>query len=283
MQQITALKSKLSRANPWLPETVKVVNCQRETVDASTITIEIPDGLKMGKAGQFNMLSVFGIGEIPISISGIDIEKRQLRHSIRGVGAVSKALMHVSIGDWIGLRGPFGKQWPLQKISRKKNVVIIAGGIGLAPVLPIIDKIEKNELKSLQTNLLVGIRSPNLRLFPQYLDQLQNINLLESVDIYQEGWKGHVGVVTQLIKNIENLSPNTLAFICGPEVMMRYCAQELLLHGLKQENIFISMERHMKCAIGFCGRCQLMEHFLCKTGPIFSYAQMTEYLNIPYI
>jgi len=231
--------------------------------------------------GQFNMLTVFGVGEAAISISGAPNGAR-LIHTIRDVGAVSHALTRLQPGDQLGLRGPFGVGWPIGA-AQKKDVLIIAGGLGLAPLRSVLYHIVAHRTQFGVVTLLYGARRPEDILYPSEVEhwrQSLEINVALTVDHADASWRGRVGVVTQLIDQARFQPHNTLAMVCGPEVMMRFVASTLVERAIDAQNIFLSMERNMKCAVGHCGHCQFGSSFICRDGPVLSYQKLRPLLKI---
>jgi NAD(P)H-flavin reductase len=265
-----------------LPRTFQVKRAQKETKDTFTLELQPTNG--SGKfsfaPGQFNMLYLFGIGEVPISISGDPGEERKLIHTIRAVGTVTKAMKKVKRGDILGVRGPFGAAWPVKE-AEGCDVIIIAGGIGLAPLRSAIYHILAKREKYGKIAILYGTRTPEDILFRRELEAWRSRFDLEvdlTVDRGSGGWKGHVGVVTTLIPRMHFDPFSAVAMICGPEIMMRYTVSELQKKGTPPENIYLSMERNMKCGIGFCGHCQYGPTFICKDGPVFTSVQIKDLL-----
>jgi len=253
---------------------------------ADTFTLELTPAVAGGAPaflpGQFNMLYAFGVGEVPISISGDPAYPEKLIHTIRDVGAVTNALSKLKKGAQIGVRGPFGSAWPVNE-AQGSDVVIIAGGIGLAPLRPAINHILANRTKYGRFVLLYGARSPADVL---YVKQLQSwrgrLDTFVDVTVDHAGrdWAGNVGVVTRLIGRANFDAHHTKAFICGPEIMMRFTIKELTCLGVAKDEIYVSMERNMKCAVGHCGHCQFGGHFICKDGPVFEYARIENLLGV---
>jgi len=232
-------------------------------------------------AGQFNMLYVFGVGEIPISITGDPADPKQLVHTTRVVGTVTKALRKLKRGDVLGVRGPFGSCWPVEE-ARGNDVVIVAGGIGLAPLRPALCAVLSEREKYGKVVLLYGTRSPSDILYQRELERWRarfDLEVYVTVDRGTGGWRGNVGVVTTLIPKASFDPVNTIAMVCGPEVMMRFTALELESRGVGADSIFFSLERNMKCALGFCGRCQFGPTFVCKDGPVFRYSRIKSWLT----
>ena len=226
--------------------------------------------------GQFSMLWVFGVGEVPVSISGDPAEPDHLVYTVRSVGEATQMLVSRGAGESIGVRGPFGKGWPVKE-AEGRDVVIIAGGIGLAPLRPVIYEVLHNRERYGRLVVLYGTRSPHDRLYRRQLTawaRQRDTQVLVTADFGGPGWQGYVGGVTTLFKYAKLQPERSVAFTCGPEIMMRFVARDLETLGLARENIYLSMERNMKCALGFCGHCQYGPHFICKDGPIFPYVQM---------
>jgi len=251
---------------------------------ADTFTLELnPNGGEFTfQPGQFNMLYGFGVGEVPISISGDPACREKLVHTVRTVGAVTEALSHLKKGDQVGVRGPFGSTWPVAECEGS-DVVIVAGGIGLAPLRPAIEHVLANRKKYGRFVILYGARSPSDVL---YMKQLQTwrgrLDTYVDVTVDHAGcdWASNVGVVTRLIERANFDPHHTKAMICGPELMMRFTIKEFMALGVSKSDIHVSMERNMKCAIGHCGHCQFGGHFVCKDGPVFPYAQVESLLQV---
>jgi NAD(P)H-flavin reductase len=200
---------------------------------------------------------------------------------VRSVGRATDALVKRLPGDTVRVRGPFGKPWPVEA-GRGKDVIVVAGGIGLAPLRPAIYHLLRRRDDYVRVVLLYGARSPKDLLYRKQVAEwgrLPDLQVLTTVDYGGASWRGHVGVVTTLFRHLRMHSAQTVAFTCGPEIMMRYVVRELLARGLTDADIYLSMERNMKCAVGSCGHCQLGPYFVCKDGPIFSYQQMRPWLD----
>jgi len=270
-------------ADPMALRPYRVQRTRRETVDVSTLWLEpVEDAIKRFAPGQFNMLYAFGVGEAPISICGGFAPPGGLMHTIRGVGPVSTALRRAKRGDVLGVRGPFGRGWPIDD-ARGRDVVIVAGGIGLAPLRPAVEQLLAQRQRYGHIILLYGGRTPHDLLYQRELHHWRSRFDLEveiTVDAAGAGWRGYVGVVTTLIPRALFDPSEAIAFVCGPEVMMRFTVAELRDHGVSPESIYISMERNMKCAVGFCGHCQFGPTFICKDGPVFRYDQVAPLLRI---
>ncbi len=264
--------------DPMLPQRFRIQRVLREIPDTFTMELEREDGedIPQFDPGQFNMLYVFGIGEIPISISGDPDKRGPLVHTTRAVGTVSKAMRDLKPNDTIGIRGPFGSSWPIKQ-AEGKDIVIAAGGIGLAPLRSVMYQIISHRENYGKAVLLYGARTPVDILYRRELENWRahfDLEVYVTVDRATGSWRGSVGVVTRLIPRAPFDPQNTVAMVCGPEIMMRYTVQELEKRGVDPENIYISMERNMKCAIGMCGHCQYGPNFVCKDGPVFPYNQI---------
>lgn len=261
--------------NPMVPTPFRIQRVKKETHDTFTVELESMDGTNEFSfaAGQFNMLYMFGVGEVPISISGDPAIPKILKHTTRAVGTVTKAIQKLKRGEVLGVRGPFGSHWPLEEVLGK-DIVIMAGGIGLAPLRPAMYQLISDREKYGKILLLYGAREPRDLLYTHELEQWRgrfDVEVKVTVDNAAGNWHGNVGVVTTLIPGAQFDPLQTVAMICGPEVMMRFAVVELQKHDVKTESIFISMERNMKCGIGLCGHCQCGHTFVCKDGPVFRY------------
>jgi NAD(P)H-flavin reductase len=258
----------------------RVERVRKELENTVTLDLRAPSGAPLAFApGQFNMLYLFGSGEIPISISCDPAQPETLTHTIRSVGVVSDGLCKVRRGDTVGVRGPFGTHWPVEA-GVGQDILIVAGGIGLAPLRPAIYHLLAHRERYGSISLLYGARTQADLLFPHELERWRgrfDLDVQVTVDAADAGWRGHVGVVPKLIPHAEFNPANTMALVCGPEIMMRFTILELQKQGVADDQIFISMERNMKCAIGHCGHCQLGPFFICKDGPVFSYAAIKDW------
>lgn len=260
--------------DPFLPRPFVVRTHRQDTRDTYTLGLEAVDGVPMTfSPGQFTMVHAFGAGEAPISISGDPARGDLLEHTIRNVGAVTKALVHAAPGAEVGIRGPFGTGWEVTS-GGGGDVVFVAGGIGLAPLRPAILEVCADRSRYGRVLLLYGARTPEDILFGDDLRRWageHDIDVQVTVDNGQHAWRGRVGLVTQLIARGGFEPARTLALVCGPEVMMRYAAMALADRGVPTSRLRLSMERNMKCGVGLCGHCQLREHFLCVDGPVLTY------------
>ena len=274
-----ARRYQSSRDDGQLPKAARVSGVARETHDTVTLSVELPPDY-VHQHGQFNMLSLPGIGDVPISISGSGTES--LEHTLRAVGKVTAMLSDLPAGSYLGLRGPFGTAWPLAD-AVGRQVVVVAGGIGLAPLRSVLREMLRRTDDFPRLRLLYGTRTPRDILFNRELlgwVQSSRIRAHVTVDRGDDSWTGNIGVVTKLIRR-KRLPKDGLYFLCGPEIMMSLALAELFAVEVPAENIYLSMERNMKCAVGLCGRCQYGPHFVCKDGPIFRYDRIANIFGKP--
>jgi len=279
-----------SPAPEGLPTRIAVI--QRivpETPESSTFWSTWRDGDGEGYAfepGQFNMLYLFGVGEIPISISSDPAHPQRLGHTIRFVGRVTNAFRELRPGDELGVRGPFGRPWPLHE-AEGGDLLVVAGGLGVCPVRPAIEWAMRHRDRFRRLILLVGARTPTLLPYQEQLDawlastERLGVELHLTVDQAEPGWLYGVGVVTTLFEKAGIEPARTTAFTCGPERMMRFSNQGLLDRGVPPERLYLSMERNMQCAIRICGHCQLGPYFVCTDGPVFRYDEVRDLMEVP--
>jgi len=270
--------------DPMLPDRYAIDRVTRDTHD--TFTFELTPleekGVRPFLPGQFNMLYVFGVGEVPISISGDPGAPQRLVHTTRAVGTVTKAMERLKRGEVIGVRGPYGQPWPVEA-AVGGDVVIVAGGIGLAPLRPAIRYLLARREEYGRIVLLYGTRSPVDILYRRELEHWRarlDLDVFVTVDRAADDWRGSVGLVTTLVGRAPFEPGRTTAMVCGPEVMMRYTVAELGRRGVPEDRIFLSMERNMKCAVGFCGHCQFGPAFICRDGAVFAYPKIGRLLTI---
>ena len=269
---------------PLLPVPWRVRSLQRETHDTFTLNLSPLDGVSRLSflPGQFNMLYLFGVGEVPISISGDPARPDALVHTVRSVGPVTQAMSGLKRAQTLGVRGPYGTSWPVRE-ARGRDVVIMAGGIGLAPLRPALYYLLAHRQEYGRLALLYGARSPHDMLYVRELEEWRgrfDLDVEVTVDAAGADWRGNVGVVTTLLPRVQFDPSNTVAMIVGPEIMMRFAALDLTKLGVTEESIFVSMERNMKCAVGYCGHCQFGPTFVCKDGPVFRYDRLAPFLGV---
>ncbi len=265
-----------------IPRVAHVRGRRRDAPDVWTLELEMAHGARLAYApGQFNMLTAFGVGEAAISVSGDPFEG-PLIHTIRAVGPVSGALAALEPGEPIGVRGPFGVGWPMAE-AEGKDVLLVAGGLGLAPLRPALYRLLGDRDRYGRVALLFGARTPEDIVFRREVEAWRarfDIDVDVTVDHAASEWHGHVGVVTNLISRADFNPANAIAMVCGPEVMMRFVATALCERGFREDAVYLSMERNMKCAIGHCGHCQFGPTFICRDGPVFTYARLKRFLSI---
>lgn len=262
-------------ARPW-----RVADVRRETGD--TVTLDLtPPGTFSFLPGQFNMLCLPGIGEVPISISGDPAAGRPVLHTIRAVGAVTRALCALRAGQQVEVRGPYGTHWPLEAAAGG-DLVIIAGGIGLPPLRPALYQALAQRDRFGRIVLLYGARTPSDLLFPAELAAWRarfDLDVEVTVDTADRDWRGNVGVVPGLIGRAP-FDRTATAFVVGPEVMMRFTVRALLAAGVAEDRVYLSMERNMQCAAALCGHCQLGPFLVCRDGPVFCYRPLARWLGV---
>jgi NAD(P)H-flavin reductase len=269
--------------DPMLPQPYLVREVFKETPDTFTLRLDPENAVNetVFRPGQFSMLWVFGVGEMPISISGDPALHNRLVYTVRSVGQATHSLVNQRVGNGVGVRGPFGTGWPVEA-ARGRDVIVVAGGIGLAPLRPVIYQVLQNRKNYGRLVILYGGRSPRDLLYREELAKWtrnSETQVLVTVDYGGLSWRGHVGVVTTLFKYSRLHPARSVAMVCGPEIMMRFVIRELEAAGLSRDDIYLSMERNMNCAVGFCGHCQYGPHFICKDGPIFRYEQVRALLE----
>ncbi len=271
--------------NPWVAHSARIVDIRPELPGVATydLVFDNPDIVASYEfdPGQFNMLYLPGFGESAISISSDPSRQGILSHTIRVAGNVTQAIARKNKGDHIGLRGPFGSCWPVDR-KRGNDVVIACGGIGLAPLRPAIYHILNHRADYGRVILLYGARTPKDLLYTSEYDAWRDkgLEVEITVDIGDSNWKGHIGVVPVLFYRLRLDPKQTVVMTCGPEIMMRFVVFEALARRVHPEEIFVSLERNMSCAMGFCGHCQFGPHFVCKDGPVFDFRQVEPFFNL---
>jgi anaerobic sulfite reductase subunit B len=249
------------------PEPYRVIERREETADTTTLTLEARGKeLPTWAPGQFTMVYAFGVGEIPISVSGG--RSGLIRHTVRAVGAVSRAICAARVGSTLGVRGPYGRGWPAPPDNA--DVVVVAGGIGLAPLRPVVTAALARPGRSW---VLIGARTPADLIFTkEYAEwRAAGARVEVAVDRAETGWAGHVGVVTTLLNDADFAPAGTVGYVCGPEVMMRLGARALVDRGVRPDRVAVSLERNMRCGIALCGHCQLGPLMVCRDGPVVGF------------
>ena len=273
-----------SPVDPMLPRLATIQGVKPEAYGISTFSMNFVDPAERAafrfQPGQFNMLYLPGFGEVAISICSDPATPETLGHTVRYAGSVTRAIGLLKPGDTLGVRGPYGSHWPLEQ-GRGRNLIIVAGGIGLAPLRPVILSVLDHRDAFGRVLLLYGARTPAdllyTREFGRWREGGVEVNI--TVDLADENWKGKVGVVPQLFYFVRMEHKNSLVLTCGPEIMMRFVIYEALARRIPKEAIYLSMERNMKCAVGFCGHCQFGPTFICKQGPVLNYAAIEPFFG----
>ena len=265
------------KGNPYLPSLARIVRVRDETPDTRTFRLELegrkPRGLNF-TPGQFVEVSVFGYGEAPFSISSSPLEEDFIEVTVRRVGNVTGALFRLREGSFVGVRGPFGRGWPVEEM-RGENVLMIGGGIGIAPLRPLVEYIIANRESFGDVVLLYGARTPKDIVYKEELEKWREyIDVRITVDVGDETWRGRTGVVTVLLDDVELDPRKTYSVQCGPPIMIYFVTRRLVEMGFPDERILFSLERLMKCGMGFCGHCMIGGKFVCKDGPVFSYDEV---------
>ncbi len=276
--------ARTTAPNPWLAHSAKVRKLIAEADCVTTYHLALAAAGDTGalefRPGQFGMLYLPGIGESPIGISGSDDETWAF--TVRLAGNTTRGLAKLQVGDSLGVRGPFGSSWPLEK-CRGADLVIAAGGLGLPPLRPVIYEYLRNPELYGRLTVLYGARSPAALIYTSEYDcwRQQGVDLQTTVDASDLNWTGNIGVVPQLLDRLASLEPRrTIVLTCGPEVMMQFVVRSALKRGIPVENIWVSLERNMQCAVGLCGHCQLGPEFICKDGPVFRYDRAAPWMTV---
>lgn len=274
-----------SVSNPYLIQPATIVEKIREADDIDTYRLQFVDEQVRRSyrfsAGQFNMVYLFGVGEVAISIVSDPDQPDSLDHTIRAVGRVTRAIAGLKIGDVLGIRGPFGQGWPLADI-RGKDIVVVTGGLGCAPVVGAIEYIFRRRSDFGAVRILHGVKTPHDLLYRERFEtwrQHPDTKVYLTSDRADKNWQYHVGVVTGLFHEVRIDPARTAVLMCGPEIMMRLGAPILIDRGIPATSIYVSLERHMECGIGLCGHCQMGPYFLCKDGPVMRYDRVARLLG----
>jgi NAD(P)H-flavin reductase len=282
MSELATTVALAGPAEPMLPRPVVIEGIQPEAYGIATFSMRFrhADPIYRFQPGQFNMLYLPGFGEVAISMSSDPAAPQTLGHTIRYAGSVTRGLARLQPGDSLGLRGPFGTGWPVEA-ARGKDLVIVAGGIGLAPLRPLIYTVMRQRNQYGRVMLLYGARTPTELLYTGEFDRWRekDIEVHVTVDRADENWKGLVGVVPQLFYRVRLDHRRTLVVSCGPEIMMRFVVYEALARRIAKESIYLSLERNMKCAVGFCGHCQFGPTFICKQGPVLHFSAIEPFFG----
>lgn len=266
-----------------IPRPVYVQRVWWETHDTASIEFTDRNGGSLAfEPGQFTMLYVPGVGEAPLSISGDPRQEDRILHTVRAVGAVTNALCALAPGSDIGFRGPYGVGWPMDQVTGR-DVVIVAGGIGLAPLRGAVLELFRRREELASLSLIYGARTPEDMLFENDLHMWRssfNADTIVTVDQPTGTYRGHVGVVTTRFDQLSFDPGNALILTCGPEIMMTVSAREFVNRGVDPGRIYLSMERHMKCGVGLCGRCQYGPAFVCTDGPVETWTTLAARMKV---
>ncbi len=265
--------------------TARIVEIREEAPEVLTYRLRFEDQQVANSfafaGGQFNMVYLFGVGEVPISIMSDPDDKEGLDHTIRIVGRVTRGIEKLAVGDLLGIRGPFGKGWPLEA-ARGKDVVVITGGLGCAPVVGAVEYIFRRREHYGHIKIMHGVKTPRDMLYKERFTEWashEDTQVLLASDQPGRAWHYHVGIVTELFDMVELNPLQTMVMMCGPEVMMQAGAKHLAARGVPKAQMYLSMERNMQCGVGLCGHCQLGPYFVCKDGPVMTYDKVAPYLG----
>jgi sulfite reductase subunit B len=274
----TVAEPTLDERQLYLPTFVRILDIKPLTDLEKVFTFELPNGRPLGhRPGQFIEVSVLGVGEAPISISSSPSRSnKSFELCVRRVGDVTSALHSLKPGDKVGIRGPFGRGFPFEKF-RGKDLLFAPGGLGLAPLRSLINQVIDERAMFGRVVILYGARNPGELLFKDELkhwDEMEDVELYLTVDRGDDSWTGNTGVITTLFRHISVYPRNSVAATCGPPIMYRFVLMELFGKGISEGNIWLSLERRMKCGVGKCGHCQINNVYACQSGPVFSYKEI---------
>jgi len=269
--------NKLAQSNFQAPLSATVEAFIQESPSIFTLRLQLCDSAARDEysfmPGQFNMLYLFGIGEVPISIVSDPADSTLIDHTIRVVGRVTEGLAKLKVGDEVGIRGPFGRGWPLA-LARDKDLLIVTGGLGCAPVVAAINFALNRRAHYENIHIVQGVKHSDDLIWREQYDRWNRMNGVEvllAADAAGPAWPFHTGQITELLDQVSLADDNCLVLICGPEGMMKAAAEKLIDDGISPFSIYVSLERNMQCAVGHCGHCQMGPDFLCKDGPVFVY------------
>lgn len=269
----------LAQTSIYLPTLAEIVRTEQLTQMEKLFDIRLKNGRELGhQPGQFVEVSLFGIGEAPISVSSSPTKKGSFEIAVRAVGNVTKALHNLDRGATVGIRGPFGKGFPVAEL-KGKDILFVAGGIGLVPLRSLINYVLDHRSDFGRLQVLFGAKTPAEQLFLNELAKWRtrkDMEYLETVDRADDRWKGNVGVITTLFPKITIDPKKTVAVIVGPPIMYRFAILEAQVKGIPDEQIIVSLERRMKCGVGKCGHCQINNLYVCQEGPVFTYAKIKD-------
>ncbi len=268
--------------SPYLVKEAKVCEVRQMTEHEKYFKLMLRDEPDLDhEPGQFVMVSIFGVGEVPISICSSPTKKGYFELVVRRVGKVTSAIHRLEVGDTVGIRGPFGRGFPV-RILEGNDLLFVAGGLGLVPLRSLVDFVIDNRRDFGRVHILLGCRSPKDILFREEVESWArriDVDFSCTVDRADPDWKGNVGLITSLIPGVDLDPTRTFAVVVGPPIMYRFVIKELLKKGIPEKQIIVSLERHMKCGIGKCGHCQIGNYYCCQDGPVFSYDEIKDNLE----
>lgn len=269
------MKSRITEI--YLPSKAKVIEVVEMTSDVRLLRV-MPEKTFKYKPGQFVMSSLWGVGEVPISITSTHGIQEYIELCIKRVGYVTSTIHCLKSGDDIGIRGPFGNAFPIDN-AKGKDILFVAGGIGIAPLRSLINEVIKNRNDFRRIDLIYGSRNPSEVLFIDDINtwQRKGMNIILTVDRKDRRWKGYTGIVTEHLNKTGISFKGARAFVCGPHIMIGAVMRDLSLMGMHEGNIITTLEAHMKCGVGKCGHCYANGKYICTDGPLFSYREMKQY------
>lgn len=272
--------------NLLLPHDAEVVAREQESGNIFSLRVRLADeALRTSfryAPGQFNMLYLYGVGEVPISIVNDAQGGQALIHTVRALGRVTRGLAQLKVGDRLGLRGPYGRGWPLAA-AQGKDVLVVTGGLGCAPVVAVIYHVLRNRGHYGHLTIIQGVRHSDDLIWKEHYNRWRaqpNTTVLLAADKAGPGWPWHVGLVTELFREIDIDPQRVMAMLCGPELMMRAAIEELIARGLPESMLYLNMERNMQCAVAQCGHCQYGSRYVCRDGPVFAYTEVKNLLGV---
>lgn len=263
--------------NPYQPIPAKITDIRDETPSIKTFVLKPKQPIQF-EAGQFVELTVPGKGEAPFTPSSSPYFLETIEITIMKVGRVTSELFKLKVNDWVGIRGPYGQRYPIENFENKE-VFIVGGGVGLAPLRSLFLALVHNIKKYKRIYIRYGARTPQDIVYKELLAQWKtwkNVDVMLTVDVGDKNWKGRVGVVTEILDKIPVDFTNSVAVVCGPPIMMKFVTQRLLAAGFAGKDIYLSMEKNMSCGLGQCGHCRVGRYFTCKDGPVLTWEQIKD-------
>jgi len=272
--------------NPYLPEEAAVVERLQESSTIFTLRLRLTDAQRHEafdfRPGQFNMVYLYGAGEVAISIVSDPEEGGTLDHTVRTLGRVTQGLAKLRVGERLGIRGPYGRGWPLE-LAEGRDVLLVTGGLGCAPLVSVINYIVKRRERYRRLCIVQGVKHAEDLIWRERYDRwakLPQTRVLLAADVPSKAWRWHVGLVTDLLQEVDVDPLHSVTMMCGPEPMMSAAAKTLGARGFPEDTLYLSMERNMHCAVRQCGHCQFGGSFVCRDGPVFAYPQVKELLHV---